>query len=139
VYYLACGLYKEGIGFNFQLENILYYAAFKSAAWLKQLCHLTILSFATVCSVQTAAHHHLVSRISKRGAMFILATYAFTASNLSIFSILLFHEGSCGVCYFCFLMLNSYVDQTTVLLLQFSVYEQVSGSNHCPITSVLCL
>jgi len=40
-------------------------------------------------------------------------------------------------CYFCFLLLSSSVDETTVLLLLFSSVEQFCGSNHCPVTSVL--
>ena len=41
-------------------------------------------------------------------------------------------------CYFCSLLLDRSVDQITVLLLPFSVVGQVCGSNHCPVTSVLC-
>jgi hypothetical protein len=41
-------------------------------------------------------------------------------------------------CYLCFLLLNSFVDKTTVLFLLFSLVEQVCESNHCPVTSVLC-
>ena len=41
-------------------------------------------------------------------------------------------------CYFCSLLLNRSVDQTTVLSLPFSAFELVCGSNYCLVTSVLC-
>ena len=52
----------------------------------KQTCHLAIMCVAKIWSMDLTARPHLGSRIRMGGAMFILPTYAFTASSLKIFS-----------------------------------------------------